>query len=269
MLDFYKERRLTNFLDEVIKPSQTVRELKANYDMFTRDKINTGQMDTNVLGAAGMPSSAESIRRFINDPPFAAQVKNAAKEAAKGKTTAVPVTTTPVTTTPAAGNTTTTTGTKNDDAKKDEKPKKPDEPPSTPGGGSVSDSGLIGEALKLATQAERVNSTRADYGPFLSLYGDAADRFVTNNISGELFRDAGGETLSAARQAYGNAHSYCRKKEETGACEADYRAFSERIAEIDKRVNYAKKTSLAEYAGVGFAAFKKEIDGISHAVSGT
>lgn len=51
MLDFYKQRHLQDFTDQVLKPSKTTKELKANYDRFIEEYVNSGISDTNVLYA--------------------------------------------------------------------------------------------------------------------------------------------------------------------------------------------------------------------------
>lgn len=49
MLDFYKDMHMRNFADAVLKPSKTRKELKANYDKFVEEYVNSGMSDTNVL----------------------------------------------------------------------------------------------------------------------------------------------------------------------------------------------------------------------------
>lgn len=51
MLDFYKQRHLQDFTDQVLKPSKTTKELKANYDKFIDEYVNSGMSDVNVLYA--------------------------------------------------------------------------------------------------------------------------------------------------------------------------------------------------------------------------
>lgn len=61
MLDFYKEAHYQRFSDEVLKPSKTTAELKANYNKF-KEVINAGEMDAAVAYA----DRAAQEERFYN-----------------------------------------------------------------------------------------------------------------------------------------------------------------------------------------------------------
>lgn len=65
MLDFYKDQRMKDFADAVLKPSKTRRELRANYNTFVNEYVNMGMSDTNVLPTERKAMEAKFEQVFL------------------------------------------------------------------------------------------------------------------------------------------------------------------------------------------------------------